>query len=486
MASTALGHRVLRSGLPLRREGLVGGALPRGASGVDWLDLALICVFLLGLYTNFTVQISTKVPFPSVPSGVAGLILLWRRRDRLTPKALAWFIIVVLLYLASMLSATDISYLGRRTNGLIQLTYSLTIGYALFLTVTQATRRQIAGLFLIFALFIAIGCLLEAYGGLRPVSDAVRKVLYSRGVYENDLRDVLLYKRVRPKFFASEPSSVTFCYALLCFLWMVISRWRWKLLLYVGLVGLGLFAMPGPTLLLMLVLILPYMLFLASRRHGRLDAGRLLLVACISLLFLGAFVVLAKALFPVRLEEALSGNDPSFFYRVRGPAMAAVDILNRYPFAGAGLTGEPFIEERVTNLYVRSPAYSAHWEVVTPATELLINYFWLHWIYLGLVWGTIITVALSVWLRVLGVPSILFCWMAWAILGQASGAYVGPTCWAVMFLCGAAAVLHQRQEQPRYPRGLTALQGLRTMPTRLNLHALMLRLRQNPRFGASI
>ena len=37
----------------------------------------------------------------------------------------------------------------------------------------------------------------------------------------------------------------------------------------------------------------------------------------------------------VRLEEALSGNDPSFFYRVRGPALAARDILTRYPFAGA-------------------------------------------------------------------------------------------------------------------------------------------------------
>jgi hypothetical protein len=49
---------------------------------------------------------------------------------------------------------------------------------------------------------------------------------------------------------------------------------------------------------------------------------------------------------------------------------------------------------------------------------------------------------------VLGVPSAAFCWMAWAILGQASGAYVGPTCWAVMFLAAAAAVLHERAGQP--------------------------------------
>ena len=103
----------------------------------------------------------------------------------------------------------------------------------------------------------------------------------------------------------------------------------------------------------------------------------------------------------------------------------------------------------MVDVYVRSPAYSAAWQVVKPATELLINYFWLHWIYLGLVWGTIVAVAITAWFVVLGVPSPAFCWMAWTILGQASGAYVGPTCWAVLFLAGAAAVLHQRDE----PRG---------------------------------
>ena len=56
----------------------------------------------------------------------------------------------------------------------------------------------------------------------------------------------------------------------------------------------------------------------------------------------------------------------------------------------------------------------------------------------------VIAGAITKWLRVLGVPSPAFCWMGWAILGQASGAYVGPTCWAVLFLFGAAAILHQQ------------------------------------------
>ena len=307
---------------------------------------------------------------------------------------------------------------------------------------------------------------------LRPLSDAVRNIIYKQGIYENDLRDTLFYGRVRPKFFASEPASVTFCYTLFTFIWMVVSPWRWKLPVYVGLIALGLFAMPGPTLLLMLLLVLPYMLFLASRRRGRLDPARFMVVACAALLFLGAFVVLAQALFPVRLEEITSGNDPSFFYRVRGPALAGLQTMAHYPFAGAGLTGEPFIENDVTNFYVRSAGYSAGWQAVSPATELLINYFWLHWIYLGMVWGFIIIVALTIWLRVLGVPSPAFCWMTWAILGQASGAYVGPTCWAVLFLAGGAAILHQRSDH-----AATAPYGVSARPASLRLRPMRHALR---------
>jgi hypothetical protein len=437
-----------------------------GVSRVDRLDMALICLFLIGMYTNYTIMVSAKVPFPSAPCGIAGLILLWRRRDLITPRAFACFISIVLLFLISVLCATDIRFLPRRTNGLIQLTYSLTIGYALFLTVTQASRRQIAGLFLGFALVILVGCLLEGHAGLRPLSDAVRKVLYSQGVYENDMRDVLFYKRVRPKFFASEPASVTFCYTLFTFLWVVVSHWRWKLVAYVGLIALGMYAMPGPTLLLMLFLILPYMLFLASRRRGRLDPGRFMVVACIAVVFFGAFVVLGQSLFAARLEAVTSGDDPSFFYRVQGPALAGVSTMAHYPFAGAGLTGDPFFEMEVTNVYLRSSSYSAGWQVVSPATELVVNYFWLHWIYLGLVWGLIMMAALTVWLRVLGVPSFAFCWMVWAILGQASGAYVGPTCWAVLFLAGAAAVLHQRPHPQKDLRGRGGRQYLERRPRR--------------------
>jgi hypothetical protein len=423
-------------------DGSTAGA--RASAGLGWVDLVLIFIFMAGLYTNYTIMLSAKVPLPSAPAGFAGMILLVRRRNDITPRALIGFCAIFTLYLGSMLCAPDLSWLSRRTNGLIQLTYSLAAGYALFLTVKRADRRQIARLFLAFALVIAVGCLLETYGGFRPISDAVRNVLYRKGIYENDLRDLMFYNRVRPKFFASEPASVTFCYTLFAFIWLVVSPWRWKLPFYLGLVALGLFAMPGPTLLLMLVLLLPYLLFLGSRRNGRIDATRFLVVTLVAVLFALVALLLAKTLFAQRFEAIAAGNDPSFFYRVQGPALAGLDIMGRYPFAGAGLSGEPYIEREITNLYLRSPYYSGGWKVVSPATELLINYFWLHWIYLGFVWGVVMIAAISGWLRVLGVPSAAFCWGTWAILGQASGAYVGPTCWAVLFLAGAACLLNQR------------------------------------------
>src|SRR5262245_40562496 len=153
---------------------VVDGGAARGRTsapadaGVGWFDLLLICIFLVGLYTNYTIMLSDKVPVPSVPAGAAGLILLWRRRNDITSRALVGFCAIITLYLLSVLSAPGISWLPRRTNGLIQLTYSFTAGYGLFLTVRRADRRQIAALFLAFALVIVVGCLLETYGGLRP------------------------------------------------------------------------------------------------------------------------------------------------------------------------------------------------------------------------------------------------------------------------------------------------------------------------------
>ena len=61
-------------------------------------------------------------------------------------------------------------------------------------------------------------------------------------------------------------------------------------------------------------------------------------------------------------------------------------------------------------------------------------------------------VAVSIWLRMLGVPSVLYCWTVWLILGQASGAYVGPKTWSVLSIAAASSILRvgarQRRAEP--------------------------------------
>jgi hypothetical protein len=419
---------------------------PAPVRRLDALDLVLVVIFLTGLYLGVSLQITAKIPLTCAPSGFAGLILLWRWRDQIQPRHLAGLLLVVGLYLASILSASDVSHLSKRFTGLVQIAYSLVIGYAIFLTLISTDRDQIATILLCFCLAIIVGCLLETYGGLRALSDAVRERLYETSqVYDADLRDEILYGRVRPKLFTSEPSAVTFAYTHYCSAWLVFSRWRFKLVVYAALIGMALVVLPGPTLVLMLLLACPYLVFLAGEEGRAAGATRIVSAVMLSAIVIGVAIVLGKALFAERIAELESGRDASFFYRFTGPMLVAFDMFQRHPWAGAGLTGEQAIAKEVLNVYMNSPSFQSAWRI-PKIGDVLTNYFWLHWIYLGLVWGVAVLIGLSLWLRMLGVPSVLFCLAVWAILGQASGAYVGPKTWAVLLIAAAASIVESRPE----------------------------------------
>src|ERR1700741_5367004 len=89
---------------------------------------------------------------------------------------------------------------------------------------------------------------------------------------------------------------------------------------------------------------------------------------------------------------------------------------------------------------MNSASFQSAWRI-TRVADVLTNYFWLHWIYLGAVWGVIALVAVSLWLRMLGAASVLYCWAVWLILGQASGSYVGPKTWSVLLIAAASSIL---------------------------------------------
>lgn len=420
---------------------------------LDWIDTSLLVVFLAGLYLGVSLQVTPTIPLTCAPSGFAGLAMLWRRRDQIRPRHLAGLFAVIALYLGSIFTAADYNFLGKRATGLLQLAYSLIIGYALFLTLVQGQRKQVAAILLGFCVFIIVGCLLENYAGLRPISDWVREKIFDAAyVYDADLRDEILYGKVRPKLFTSEPSAVTFGFTHFCSVWLVTSPWRYKLVVYVGLVGAALIVMPGPTLVLMLLLAIPYFIFLSGTADGvrrGSAATRLIGAIALSAVVLGVAIWIGNMFFAERLKELSGGKDASFFYRFTGPMLVAFEMFDKHPWAGSGLTGEPYIANDVINVYMNAPGFQAAWKI-PKIGDVLTNYFWLHWIYLGLIWGAVILVGVSGWLRILGVPSVLYCWTCWAILGQASGAYVGPKTWGVLFTAAAASIIATRSAYPRF------------------------------------
>ena len=417
---------------------------------LDFLDCALVILFLVGLYLGVSIQVTEKVPLTCAPSGFAGLWMLWRRRNEIRQSHLVGLLLVMLVYLGSVLSAADINWLGKRTTGLLQLTYSIIIAYGMFLTLVRADRSQIAAILLTFCLVIITGCALETWGGLRPISDFVRGKLYNAGnVYDADLRDEILYGRVRPKLFTSEPSAVTFAYTHYCAIWLALSAWRYKYLVYAGLLGLAIIVLPGPTLMLMLLLAAPYLLFLAGGER-RTSPTRMVGAVVISALVLLVAYIGGQVLFAARLHDLQAGKDASFFYRFTGPMLVAVDMFKHHPWAGSGLTGEPYIADRVLDIFMNSASFQSAWRIPKVA-DVLTNFFWLHWIYLGAVWGVIVLAALSLWLRMLGTVSIVYCWSIWVVLGQASGSYVGPKTWAVLLIGAATTILVSRSTEQRAP-----------------------------------
>ena len=68
--------------------------------------------------------------------------------------------------------------------------------------------------------------------------------------------------------------------------------------------------------------------------------------AVISCLVVVVAYVGGQALFAERLHALQAGKDASFFYRFTGPMLVALDMFKYHPWAGSGLTGEPYIADR--------------------------------------------------------------------------------------------------------------------------------------------
>ena len=432
-----------------------------GKHPLNGVDYAFVVLLLVGIYLEISIMLSPTVPVPSVIAGAAGLALFWRRRDEFTSRQLAAFLCIILILTVACFCAPDWRHLGKRITGLIQMTYSLVIAFGLLLTLARADRRILARIFLSMCLVILAGAQLESFSWMRDISDSARQVFYRSGIYESDLRDLIFYGKVRPKFFTSEPSAVTFSFAIFSLGWFLSTQVRYRLIIFALLLGASMVVIPGPTTLIA-ALSAGVAYIVLPERDGRSNAtGRLGLALGI----LAAMVLLGSvgsSLYAERLDAIAAGRDPSFFYRVVGPALVAGRVMVDHGITGIGLTSEEFGGDLAMSVFVQSPSFSTSWRF-TKFSEVLTNYFWLHWIYLGGLFGLLTLIAISVWLRVVGVSALFYCWLVWSLFGQASGAYVGPKTWVVLALVAALAA------PLRSVRGVSGY-SVEFAPVQRNLH----------------
>lgn len=416
----------------------------------DGIDTILMVLFLLGIYLGWSPKLAAGIPLPCALSALAGMAMLLRNRHLINPRHVTGLFSVIVLYLISIVCVPDTAFLGERFKGFIQLSYSLVIAYAAFITATLYDRDRLARIFLWFTLFILVGCFLETHTPFGAVSDAVRGMLFDQHLYDAAERDQLLYGGIRPKLFTSEPSYVAFGFTAFSFFWYVLSTANGKTIIFACLLGAGMLALRSPTLVLGFALIAPYQFFVAGRSiRGRTRSADHAIVLFVSLALIGAAALIFAGgeLFAERIAKINEGNDASFFYRMIGPAAVAWDTAVNLPLSGAGLSGEDFIADRVSQIYLSSPSFNPEWDI-SKTSEVLTNYFWMHWIYLGPLLGLATLWALGRMLRSLQTPSVAFCFCAWAIMGQSAGAYVSPKPWMILLLSAAVALLHFRQAGP--------------------------------------
>jgi len=393
----------------------------------------------VGLYTYLALPITGSIEIPGFLCGLTGGLLLvlnvrfggWRPAG-----ALLGFLAIVGV---GVLTAPDAAaLLTERADSYLFLVFSVLGAYGLLLELMLWPPRLIAKIFGVWSVVIIVGALLELYGGLRPVSDAFRYAFYSRfeGHEENIARDMILFGKARPRLFTQEPSYLASFALLSASIWLMLSEksgryWKYMLLIVAFLV-----LIKSPIPILGALVALGVLVFLDGegifRFLLRSSVRKNAMLLGIGIAFVVAALVIGETVFSARIDRVAQGNDVSTFKRVLAPLYVTREVLAVYPLTGIGVGGESAAVE----LYNR--AYRALGDVFlvmeSHQTRKLFNFFWQHWVYLGLGYGGLAVLSLGGFARSIGLRNSLFMALLVFVFAQFIGAFVSVRAWSYMAL----------------------------------------------------
>lgn len=404
-------------------------------SGLGSLGRVLVLWYLAVMFTVFSLQIG-EVRIACFFALPAAVVMFARNGRQISHREVALLAVVLAVALISVVAGIDADFVGERAKSFLLICYSLFMAYALRLELGRAKRKDIAWVSGWLSVAIIIAAILEYLGPLKPISDTFR-IWNSQFVYTHELRDLRIAGHIRPAVFTSEPSLVAIGMAVFTFSWFVTTQSKHRIALLGLVTALTVYLVRSPISAIIIPPVGLVVLIGALRQASGNRRAQRVYFASAMLMFVvpTGFVLFATIL------ESRGGwsGDQSLAIRLIAPPRITVAVLEEAPLIGAGIGGRGAILNQMENTFFDlGLARAMDWS----DNEIrLANLFWEHWIYFGLLGGSVAGYAIARYFRMLcgtdWIPVALFVFL----LANAMGAYSTPRPWSFATLVLIATAL---------------------------------------------
>lgn len=397
--------------------------------------LNAVCLFLyiFGCYTGISIYSGATLLLPSVISLIiiipARLYLTRLITPELTIALIA--IILIAIFHGTFIAIRGDSDNAAQTRAVANLFYSMGLGLAGLLVMQAMPKPSVKSVLMCFLLFLLIGSFLEINTGFKQFSDFFRAQVYPRAAYVADERDILFYGGIRPKVLSLEPSFVGIWYTAISCTWLGIPHGKIKKDIFVFSVGLIIMAylLRSPTLMFCfpLGLLAVCLRKWGENRAGILRANILSVVVLVFVFFIPSLVRFAMA----HSVGYFLGD--SIFIRFVAPEAVTLSSWLHHPLLGVGLGQQGILFDETLPAFSERARFVGGYNDASSARSLITNSAYLHWIFLGPIFGSAMLFAYSKMVKSL-TGAACFCAISCSVIVWFTiGGYVTVQNWSLAF-----------------------------------------------------
>ena len=297
-----------------------------------------MAAFGLGYHVYADLPLSQSLRIPAATALLPGMLLLAGSWHRASSRTVVFFAVSAVIALSSILlnpafwaSPALQEFLPDYLLSLIVFAASALMALGILTASSGIRPDYVARGAGIAVLMILAGTGLELAGPLQQISEAFRQAVFPAALlYEENLRDVLIYGQIRAKLFTSEPSHVAKSFTLALLVWYAVSRSTIRIPLFYSALAAGVFLIKSPGILIVLPAV--WICDIVRLRNS----GWLIAYALAGMLIAPIALLTGFFLFEARIDHILSGQDGSFLIRLALPVQVWSEVWRDYPLFGLG------------------------------------------------------------------------------------------------------------------------------------------------------